>query len=61
LQALFAAWTFDDSERVCESVPGGRSLLRVRCQYWYRLDTRYFIADSDTDRSARVLVRTPKQ
>ena len=59
--AIEGSWTFDDSERVCESIPGGRVMLPARCQYWYKHDRRYFIADSDTDRSARVIVRTRKE
>ena len=35
--------------------------LPMRCQYWFKLDDKYFFADSDPDRSAKVLSRTIKQ
>ena len=40
---------------------GTSVLLPKRCQYWFKLGTQYFFADSDTDRSAKVLSRTIKQ
>jgi len=66
-------WTIDAVGRVCTAmrligptfgVAGGGSqgtTLPARCQSWYRLADRYFLSDSDTDRQARVLVRTVKQ
>jgi len=62
-------WKFDDSGRVCTTMivyaaPGASTAgfnLGMRCQHWYRLGADYFIADSDTDRSAKVLRRSIKQ
>jgi Ni/Co efflux regulator RcnB len=34
--------------------------LPQRCQYWFKLGDAYFLADSDTDRRAKVLRRTLK-
>jgi hypothetical protein len=34
--------------------------LPPRCQYWFKLGDVYFLADSDTDRRAKVLRRTLK-
>jgi hypothetical protein len=62
-------WTIDGAGRVCAAIslsagPGSNTSgysLPSRCQYWFKLGEKYFIADSDTDRSAKVLVRTIKQ
>lgn len=63
-------WSVDDRNRICTSLAvsgGGLSgatavlVLPTRCQYWFKLGKDYFFADSDTDRSAKVLVRTIKQ
>jgi hypothetical protein len=54
-------WKFDELERVCSSISIQNTPLPYRCQYWFKLGDKYFIADSDTDRSAKVLVRTIKQ
>ena len=52
------------SARPC-ACPAGRAgsivVLPSRCQYWFKLDDKYFFADSDPDRSAKVLSRTIKQ
>jgi hypothetical protein len=32
-----------------------------RCQVWFKHGEQYFLSDSDTDRRARVLLRTVKQ
>ena len=57
-------WKIDDSGKICTSmqigVLGG-VILPFRCQSWFKYKNQYFLADSDTDRSARVLVRTIKQ
>jgi len=63
-------WTTDDSGRICSTlrIVGATQgdalaagvLLPARCQYWYKLDQRYFFSDSDSDRSMRVLARTIK-
>ena len=60
-------WKADDLGRICTSIivsgtastPGVQ--LPARCQYWFKLGTRYFFSDSDTDSSAKVLSRTIKQ
>jgi len=66
-------WTNDGAGRICTSLSYsaqvgsnvnagiGMGTLPPRCQYWYKLGDKYFLADSDTDRSAKVLVRTIKQ
>jgi len=40
-------------------VPG--VTLPPRCQFWFKHDRQYFVSDSDSDRSVRVLRRAPKQ
>ena len=37
------------------------TFLPFRCQFWFKYKEQYFLSDSDTDRQARVLVRTIKQ
>lgn len=59
--AIRGEWQFDGSERVCTAMWFGGTRMPMRCQYWYRLGDRYFLADSDSDRSAKVLVRTLKK
>ena len=65
-------WTIDASGRVCTGMrmsgPGtGGSfgpvgmILPPRCQSWFKLGERYFVADSDTDRHAKVLLRNVKK
>jgi hypothetical protein len=61
LSSLDGAWNIDDSGRICTSMVVGRIILPFRCQYWFRLKDDYFIADSDSDTSAKVLRRTVKQ
>lgn len=67
---LDGEWKIDDSGKICTSMrlrgPGlaassGVLVLPPRCQFWFKYNERYFIADSDSDRSARVLRRTRKQ
>jgi hypothetical protein len=65
-------WKIDENARICTSmkfsyVGGGSSIIGAgggylppRCQYWYKLGDKYFLSDSDTDRSAKVLSRTIK-
>ena len=54
-------WNIDDSGRTCTSMVIGRTFLPLRCQFWFKYKEDYFIADSDSDRNARVLRRTVKQ
>jgi len=57
-------WKIDESGKICTSmrigVLGGVD-LPFRCQSWFKYKDQYFLADSDTDRQARVLRRTIKQ
>jgi hypothetical protein len=55
------SWTVGDAQQICDSMVVGAVTLPSRCQYWYRYDRRYYASDSDTDRSARVLVRSRKE
>ena|ERR1700674_2155523 len=54
-------WNIDDSGRTCTSMVIGRTVLPFRCQFWFKYKEDYFIADSDSDRNARVFRRTVKQ
>src|SRR5262249_45157191 len=51
---LQGSWAIDDQQRICTSMRMGGVVLAPRCQFWYAYDKRYFISDSDSDRSARV-------
>jgi hypothetical protein len=57
-------WTIDDKGRVCTTMRVryhyGDVALPPRCQVWFKYGDQYFIADSDTDRRAKVLSRTVK-
>jgi hypothetical protein len=63
-------WTIDEG-RICTSMrlgpgPGVPTtymgmILPPRCQFWFKYDEAYFLSDSDSDRSAKVLRRTLKQ
>jgi hypothetical protein len=62
-------WKVDDG-RICTSMrigvsPGGAAsglvMLPPRCQFWFKYNEAYFLSDSDSDRSAKVLRRTVKQ
>jgi hypothetical protein len=69
LAEISGEWKIDDSGKICTSmrIGGGTGgavggvMLPARCQYWLKYSERYFISDSDSDRSARVLRRTLKQ
>jgi hypothetical protein len=62
-------WWTEGSLKICTTMRisagagGGTTGMQLpsRCQYWFRLGTQFFLADSDTDRSAKVLPRTIKQ
>jgi hypothetical protein len=61
---LAGEWTVDEVQRVCTAmriggIGGGvaPTNLPARCQVWFKLGDAYFIADSDTDRRAKVLRR----
>jgi hypothetical protein len=59
-------WKPEGANKVCTSlriganVSGATVQLPSRCQYWFKLGDKYFLADSDIDRSAKVLLRTVK-
>src|SRR6185295_1601637 len=66
-------WTVDGTEKICTSLRFslerggmastglGMGYLPPRCQYWFKLGDTYFLSDSDSDRSAKVLSRTLKK
>lgn len=54
-------WRIDQAGVVCSTMRIQSYEMPPRCQYWFKLKDRYFVADSDTDRSAKVLVRTIKK
>ena len=59
-------WKIGEDGRICTALrvstwsPGG-TMLPTRCQVWFKYGDVYFIADSDSDRLAKVLRRTVKQ
>ena len=60
-------WTVGENGAVCATIrikpPGGGGtafVLPRRCQFWFKLGERYYLSDSDSDRQAKVLVRTIK-
>jgi hypothetical protein len=55
------SWTIDDRDRVCQTTRAAGLSLAPRCQYWFKLADKYFFADSDSDRSALITVRTVKK
>lgn len=70
LVGVSGEWQIDDKGRICTTMrigtssggPGGSPLvLPPRCQYWFKLEGKYLLSDSNTDRSAKVLSRTIKQ
>lgn len=67
LVSISGEWTLDDNGRVCTAMriigrpsPISGVMLPPRCQFWFKYKGDYFISDSDSDRSARVLRRTLK-
>ena len=59
-------WRIDDNGRVCVTMQirassGQVMILAPRCQSWFTYDQKYFLSDSDWDRSAKVFPRTVKQ
>ena len=59
--SIEGTWSTDDRDRICQSLKVGNFVLAPRCQYWFKESDRYFVADSDTDRSAWVVIRTLKK
>jgi hypothetical protein len=66
---IYGEWGIDDRQRVCAamniaSVPGqgfATIILPKRCQFWFKHGDKYYLVDSDSDRSAAVVMRTLKQ
>jgi len=62
---ISGSWTIDDSDRICASMrinsAQGTSIIPNRCQFWFKFSGRYYVSDSDEDRSAKLLVRLMKQ
>src|SRR5262249_49416797 len=44
-------WTIDAQGRICQSLRAGTVVLAPRCQYWFKQSDRYYVSDSDIDRS----------
>ena len=65
LSPVSGDWTADEKGRICTTMRIGAwasgSVVMTRCQYWFKLGNEYYFADSDVDRSAKVLKRTIKQ
>ena len=59
-QAISGEWKLDDVGRACTSIRIAGVQYPYRCQHWYKLADKYFVSDSDSDRSAKVLSRTIK-
>ena len=59
--AIDGVWNVDESGKICTSMMFGRTFLPLRCQSWFKYQDAYFVADSDSDRGAKVLRRTVKQ
>jgi hypothetical protein len=59
-------WAEGENESVCSTLlvmagTGSTGLtLPRRCQFWFKVGERYYLSDSDSDRSAKVLLRTVK-
>jgi hypothetical protein len=64
-QSFSGRWTTDDTGRVCTTmqffIGNPPVVLPTRCQFWFKHDGQYFFADSDSERTARVVRRTLKQ
>jgi hypothetical protein len=61
-------WTIDDAQRLCGTMrfiaygpggAGGRGILPTKCEFWFKLGDTYFVSDSDKERGAKVVKRTP--
>ena len=60
-------WTIDETGRVCalmqssEQHGGSVAIRPASCQVWFKLGEQFWISDSDSDRSAKVFPRKPKE
>ena len=61
LVGIGGEWKLDEVGRACSSMRIAGVALPYRCQHWYKLADKYYVSDSDVDRSAKVLSRTIKQ
>ena len=61
VQPIDGVWNIDDSGRICASMVILRTFLPFRCEYWFKYKDDYFLALSDSDRSAKLLRRRIKQ
>ena len=63
-QPVSGEWRIESDGRICTAMritsSYGQVALPPRCQAWFKYGDDYFIADSESDRSVRVLRRTPK-
>jgi hypothetical protein len=57
---LIGTWTVDDSGRMCsDSTAKFQTIQKIKgCMFFYSVSDRYYISESDSDRNARLLVRT---
>jgi hypothetical protein len=60
--SLDGEWRIDAEGRICSSMRMGRTAhtMAPRCQFWFKLGDTYYVADSDSDRYAKVLPRKVK-
>jgi hypothetical protein len=58
-------WKIGDKDAVCAALvlegPTIRANYPPRCRFWFKLDDRYYVSDSASDRRARVLVRSVRR
>jgi hypothetical protein len=59
--AIEGTWTIDERGRVCETTRIGGMVLAPRCQWWFRQSEKYYVTDSDWDRSAYATIRMVKK
>jgi hypothetical protein len=62
--AVNGEWSIGQAEKICTAlqIVGGtnRASVPSSCQSWFKLGDDYFVADSDSDRNAKVLRRSVK-
>jgi len=58
---ITGTWTTGDGDTICIIMYLGTVSFAKRCQFWLKLGEEYFISDSDSDHSMRVLRRTVTQ
>jgi hypothetical protein len=59
---VLGSWSAGDNGTICTRMtldgPTIRAMFPRACQYWFKLDERYFVSNSESDQRARVTVRT---